>query len=630
MNADKKDAPSGFGKQFELAREAAGKGDLAGSAAALRRLYSMQPDYIWFARTEPLLHQVAAHGLAPLRHTRIALLAASTSKFLNGILHACAFRDRIAAEWYEGPYNSIDQEILNPASGFHSFQPNLTLIVDHSRGVERRYSGGSAAEFAEREGERWISLWQSTLTAHQGALLHVLPDLPGPDPFAQVNTAVDRGLTAAVMRLRDYLAANRPQGIVLVDPARAQRATGDRAWFDAMQWFRYQQHPSTQALPALAEEIIAHVRAVLGLTRKVLVLDLDNTLWGGVIGEDGVAGIKIGSGSPEGEAYASLQRYCRHLKERGILLAVCSKNNEDDAKLPFREHREMVLRLEDFAAFHANWDDKALNLRRIAQQLALGTESFVFLDDNPLEREWVHAQMPEIAVPDLPASPFHVERILDEGRYFTSLGVTEEDLQRAEQYRTEARRQQLQERTGSVEDFLLSLALAAECEPLDSRNGQRITQLVNKTNQFNVTTRRYTQAEVEAMAADSKNWLAGFKLSDRFGNYGLIGALFAKAAGKEEWEIDTWLMSCRVLGRQAELFMFDSLVAEAQRRGIRKLHGTFRPTAKNSMVKDLYPSLGFQLVRQSDKELMYSLDVPQEKVRRATFINREQGNASQE
>jgi len=622
MNATK-DSPSPFEKQFEQARAAARNHDLNAAAAALRRLYSMQPDYIWFARTESLLHQVAVHGAAPLRQTRIAVLAAATSKFLTGTLRACAFRDRIAAEWYEGPYNSINQEILNPASGFHSFQPNLTLMVDHSRALAWRYTGASARQFAETEGQRWISLWQSALKAHKGTLIHVLPDLPGPDPFAQVNAAVDSGLTAAVVRLREYLSANRPPGVVLVDPARAQRSLGDRLWFDAMQWFRYQQHPATQALPALAEEIIAQVRAVLGLTRKVLILDLDNTLWGGVIGEDGVTGIKIGAGSPEGEAYASLQRYCRQLKERGILLAVCSKNNDDDAKLPFLERREMVLRLEDFAAFQANWDDKATNLRRIAQQLSLGTESFVFLDDNPLEREWVHAQMPEIAVPELPPSPFQFERVLDDGRYFTTLSLSEEDLQRAEQYRTETRRQQLQEETGSVETFLESLGLQAECEPLAQHNCQRITQLVNKTNQFNVSTRRYLQAEVEAMAATPGNWLVGFKLSDRFGSYGLIGVLFAKSVPNQEWEIDTWLMSCRVLGRQAELFMFDSLIAEAQRRGIRRLRGLFRPTAKNSMVKDLYPSLGFQLVSKSETELVYSLAVPKEKVHCATFINRE-------
>jgi FkbH-like protein len=622
MNATK-DSPSPFEKQFEQAREAARNNDLAAAATALRRLYSMQPDYIWFARAEALLHQVVAHGSAPLRQTRITVLAAATSKFLTGTLRACAFRDRIAAEWYEGPYNSIDQEILNPASGFHSFQPNLTLIVDHSRALAWRYTGASARQFAETEGQRWISLWQSALKAHKGTLIHLLPDLPGPDPFAQVNATVDSGLSAAVARLREYLAANRPPGVVLVDPARAQRGVGDRVWFDALQWFRYQQHPSTQALPALAEEISSHIRAVLGLTRKVLVLDLDNTLWGGVIGEDGITGIKIGSGSPEGEAYASLQRYCRQLKDRGILLAICSKNNDDDAKLPFRDHREMVLRLEDFAAFRANWEDKATNLRRISQELSLGTESFVFLDDNPLEREWVHAQMPEIAVPELPASPFQFERVLDEGRYFTTLSLSEEDLQRAEQYRTEARRQQLHDETGSVETFLESLGLQAECEPLAKHNAERITQLVNKTNQFNVTTRRYVQTEVEAMAAGADNWLAGFKLSDRFGSYGLIGVLFAKSVPNQEWEIDTWLMSCRVLGRQAELFMFDSLIAEAQRRGIRQLRGVFRPTAKNSMVKGLYPSLGFQLVSQSDREHLYSLDVPKEKVHRATFINRD-------
>src|SRR5262249_43672737 len=253
--------------------------------------------------------------------------------------------------------------------------------------------------------------------------------------------------------------------------------------------------PSAEALPELAEEIMAHVRAVLGLARKVVVCDLDNTLWKGVVGEDGVEGIKVGPGSPEGEAYEDLQRYLRDLKDRGIVLAVCSKNNPADAEAPFRGKPGMVLRLEDFAVFLANWEDKATNVRRVAQAIGVGLDSLVMLDDNPFERGWLRRDVPEVAVPELGSSVFTYLRDLDRARLFPAITRSAEDRLRAEGYRREQEREQARATAANLEEYLAGLQMRASCVPVGDANIDRVTQLTNKTNQFNVTTRRRTVAD---------------------------------------------------------------------------------------------------------------------------------------
>ncbi len=363
-----------------------------------------------------------------------------------------------------------------------------------------------------------------------------------------------------------------------------------------MLWHSFKQHPGSEALPALAELQQAHLRAVLGLTRKVLVTDLDNTLWKGIIGEDGLGGIRIGPGSPAGEAHQQLQEYMRDLKLRGILLAVCSKNNIEDARLPFEKHENMILRLDDFAAFSANWDDKAQNLRDIAERLSLGLDSFVFLDDNPLEREWVRSQLPEVNVVELSPSVFHYIRDIERGRQFYSLSLSQEDLGRAEQYRGESRREALRSAAQSLDEFLAQLQLEASVAPVSSANLARVTQLTNKTNQFNLTTRRYTEAQIRQLASRPEAWMGAFHLSDRMGSYGLIGLIFCTpGANPLHWEIDTWLMSCRTLGRQMERFMFDRMMEAAAARGVREILGVYRPTDKKRTPSPVFlKSSGFE------------------------------------
>ena len=313
------------------------------------------------------------------------------------------------------------------------------------------------------------------------------------------------------------------------------------------------------------------------------------------------------------------------LKSRGILLAVASKNNHEDACLPFLKHEQMLLRMEDFAAFEANWNDKANSIREIARKLSLGLDSFVFLDDNPLERAWVRSQIPEVAVVDLGPSVFHYVRDLDRARHFFAVSLSAEDQARAGQYRSEAARKDLQANADSLDEFLRQLQLRAWSAPVSDANLARVTQLTNKTNQFNVTTRRYTEAQVTKLASDPSAWTAAFHLSDRMGDYGLIGVIFCRASdAPDTWEVDTWLMSCRVLGRQMEKFMFDRLIEAAQARGVREIVGVFRPTAKNGLVRDLYDQLGFERVStasaESAGEVRYRLAVPGEFTSAATHV----------
>jgi FkbH-like protein len=426
------------------------------------------------------------------------------------------------------------------------------------------------------------------------------------------------------LRLQEEAASH----VSVLDTPAVQRDVGLRKWQDEMQWHSFQQHPSTEALPALADAMVAHVRAVLGLTRKVLVTDLDNTLWKGVIGEDGLAGIKIGPGSPHGEAHSRLQQYLLDLKARGILLAVASKNNHEDACLPFQKHDHMLLRMEDFAAFEANWNDKVTSIREIARKLSLGLDSLVFLDDNPMEREWVRSQVPEVAIVEVGSSVFRFVEDLDRARYFFAVSLSAEDRARAGQYRTEAARKHLQATSQSLDEFLAQLLLRASAAAVDSANLVRITQLTNKTNQFNLTTRRYTEAQVQKLAGDTQGWAAGFHLADKMGDYGLIGVIFCRPTRVDQWEVDTWLMSCRVLGRQMERFMFDRLIEAAQARSIAEVIGVYRPTPKNGLVKDHYEKLGFEKISETPEEIRYRLAVPATAVYLATHIKNETVSSS--
>jgi FkbH-like protein len=404
-----------------------------------------------------------------------------------------------------------------------------------------------------------------------------------------------------VARLNERVADAAVQSrVLLVDVARASARDGIEAWFDVTRWLQGKIEIAPQAAPTYGELFSRVIAAQRGQSRKCLALDLDNTLWGGVIGDDGLEGIVLGEGSALGESYLALQRYVKLLKARGIILAVCSKNELSIAEAAFRDHPEMVLRRSDISAFVANWDDKVQNLRAIARQLNIGLDSLVFVDDNPVERALVRESLPMVAVPELPSDPAHYVHCIAEAGYFEAVGFTNEDRDRADQYAANAEREALRGASQGIEAFLSGLDMKLDFGPVAAVDLARVTQLINKTNQFNMTTRRYSAEEVAQFVDSPENLVLQFRLADRFGDNGLVSVMVMRPVVDDPatLEIDTWVMSCRVFGRQLEYEAMNIAAEFARDRGARKLRADYFPTEKNGIVSNLYETLGFR--RQCD------------------------------
>jgi FkbH-like protein len=345
-------------------------------------------------------------------------------------------------------------------------------------------------------------------------------------------------------------------------------------------------------LPLFGEHVVSCVRSVSGLSSKLLALDLDNSLWGGIVGEDGLGGIKLGPPSAKGERYQEFQQYLKRLKNRGVLLAVVSKNNPQDAVEVFERHEAAALKMDDFVAFEANWDPKPQSVARLGKTLGLGLDSFVFLDDNPHERAAMRAELPDVVAPEISGEPAESIDVLERGLYFQATSFTEEDRARSASYHSLAAAATFRETGGNVAEYLDSLQMELTWGPVDEQTCSRVTQLINKTNQFNLTTRRYTEGQVSALAASGRHWFHWFRLRDRFADHGLIGVLLAEQADSI-WRVDLWLMSCRVIGRGVEDFMLERLVEAARMQGVSTIRAEYIPTAKNEMVRELLPKHGF-------------------------------------
>ena len=357
-------------------------------------------------------------------------------------------------------------------------------------------------------------------------------------------------------------------------------------------------------------------------------MDLDNTLWGGVIGDDGLEGIQLAQGDATGEAYLSVQRYALALRERGVVLAVSTKNHDEVARLPFRQHPEMLLREEHIAVLQANWTDKATNIQAIADELALGLDAMVFLDDNPVERGIVRELLPEVAVPELPEDPALFVRTLSAAGYFEAVALSNEDMKRAEFYRDNARRVELQKKVGDVATYLASLQMVITFQPFDETGRARISQLINKSNQYNLTTRRYTEAEVAAAQHDPDCFTLQVRLADNFGDNGMISVVICRATGHGGWEFDTWLMSCRVLGRRVENMVLQEVLFHCKSAGIHKLIGKYFPTERNQLAETHYQKLGFtEISREPNGTTVWELDVGSAEVEAVPMEIRRVGSA---
>ena len=614
--------PTDVNVLLQYARVLADVGRFSEAAERLRQALRGRPTYSFYPRVRALLDRLWRESPPSSRQARVAVIGSSTTSIVVQVLRALCFRDGVHAACYEGSYGAYRQEILDRESGLYRFEPSITFLLTNWRDLQLPPHVEDEAAVVDAVVTEHTAAWQ---TLNEIAGCHIVQhgfDLPAEESHDELATRPG-GRTRVIRLINLALVARAPRYVSILDAEAAQAEVGRKQWQSETLWYTARQHPAPDAVPALAELQMAHVRAVLGLAKKVVVCDLDNTLWGGVIGEDGLTGITLGPGSPAGEAYAALQEYLLELKRRGVLLAVCSKNNPEDARLPFTEHPHTRLGLNDFAAFFANWSDKAENLRAIAAQLALGLDSFVFIDDNPVERAWVRSQLPEVAVVELGPTPYGYVRDLDRGRYFQTVGLSDEDRGRSEMYRQTTAREALRTAYGSLDEFLEQLDMRASAVSITTANIGRVTQLVNKTNQFNLTTRRYTDSQIARLAADQAGWARAFRLADRFGDYGLIGVLLCIPTARDSWEIDTWLMSCRVLGRRVEQFMFDHLSEAARAAGITSIVGVYRPTAKNTQVADLFTRLGFRVTAEEPDEVRYVFDTASN-----AFAHDEQGSMS--
>ena len=540
-----------------------------------------------------LLSQARKKAAHPFRRRcRIALLSTTTIDFLVPILHAQAFGAGIDTEIYIGPFNQIEQEIRDPQSGLARFQPEVVVIAADWRSLGLPDEEDAPSEVLREHLARLESLWREARERLGAAVVQFNYEIPPFDPLGHLSAALAGGRARLLhtLNLALWEAAGRIQGVIILDLDQVAARFGKDRWHDPVLWHTAKQYPSAEAMPALGHQFTATLRAILGLTCKCLALDLDGVLWGGVIGEDGLAGIQLGGG-PAGEAYTAFHRYLKSLARTGVLLAVCSKNNPEDAVLPFREHPETVLREEDFAIFVANWKSKDENLRVIAAALNIGLDAMAFVDDNPAERSRVRQNLPDITVVEMPADPAHYVSVMSRLGLFETLTITQEDRQRTASIRQNLERKTLESIAGSVDDYLAQLEIKVQLASFDETNLPRIVQLINKTNQFNLTTRRRTDAEVRALLAAGA-YTQAMRARDRFGDSGLTGVLIALPEDGG-LRVDTWLMSCRVLGRRLDEVMFAALARYAAQNGYTHIIGEYIPTAKNNLVADLYARLGF-------------------------------------
>jgi len=566
-----------------------------------------------------------AHTVHPQRGLRIALLANCTIELLQRPL-ANALNERgFEADFWVGGFGQYRQAILDPDSALYDFAPDIVLLYLDGEDLFPEVLENPFDLDTDRRQQLARSRIDEleALTTHLGKRLPQATLLLNTVTIPPLNTLVgleynsDYSVRDVISGYNTGLArlAHRSPSVVVVDVESLVAWLGFARWRDPRLWYLARMRWSREAIQALAERYAATIAGRLGQMRKCLVLDLDNILWGGIVGEEGVAGIKLGE-EGIGLAYVEFQMELLNLYRKGILLAICSKNNPADALEVLRSHPAMRLREEHFAAMRINWEDKATNLRAIAEELNIGLDSLVFVDDNPVERAWVREALPEVYVPEWPDDPsdFKTALLELEVSHFHKLAITEEDRRRGELYRAQAQRRKLQATATSLEDFYRSLEMRATIGVADSFTIPRIAQLTQKTNQFNLTTRRYTEAEITDLANSPESLVYWLELTDRFGSNGIVGVLILRALTKETWLVDTFLLSCRVMGRTVENAFLGFACDVLRAKGAKKLIGEYRPTAKNAPVADLYPRLGFRLVEQRQDSQLWELDLERQQV----------------
>jgi FkbH-like protein len=554
-----------------------------------------------------------------LETIRVALLGDTATQFLAQAIRATGFDHQFDLQIWEAGFDQIERQVFDPRSDLYTSDPQLIILFHSTHKLLSRYNKLAPEECTRLAEQRLQLVDQLCAEIEKNVRAKIIYY-----NYPEIDDAVfghfaNKTETAFVFQLRklnyqlmEYAAAHA--NFYLCDLSRVQNQLGRPALFQPSMYINTEMVLSLDALPFIASGTVALIGALYGRIRKCLILDLDNTLWGGVIGDDGMENIQLGS-LGIGKAFTEFQYWLKKLKQRGIILAVCSKNTEAIAKAPFEDHPDMVLHLSDIAVFIANWESKVDNIRRIQSILNIGFDSMVFLDDNPVEREMVSQAIPAITIPQLPEDPADYLEYLYTLDLFETSSLSAEDGQRTKLYQVQAQREMEMSSYGGEDAFLQSLGMRSKVETFHPWNIPRVAQLTQRSNQFNLRTVRYTEAEIQTISASPAHLTFSFTLEDRFGDNGIICVVILERQSADTAFIETWLMSCRVLKRGMEEFTLNTLAIFAANNGFRYLKGEFRPTARNQLVEDHYQTLGFQPSGE-----YWLLDI-QEYENKKTYIN---------
>lgn len=551
-------------------------------------------------------------SVANSKNLRIAVIGSYSTQHISMVLKYLLHEECIETDIYEGQYNGIAMDVLDKSSDLYMFKPDIVIVFPYHEDIHAYPDVLETQDKVERrinlEVDYYKKIW-SNLSENEG--VHIIQTnfvIPPLRQYGNMEKKLWYSASSFLTVLNQRILMECPANVTIVDLDGFASDVGKYNWFDYSAYFLYKLGFKMDYLPEVCKLLVRQILVMQGKTRKCLVLDLDNTVWGGIIGDDGCEGIRLDPNDAVGEAYRFFQKYVLSLKNRGVILAVCSKNEESIAKTPFEKNKNMILKLDDIACFVANWDDKVQNLRRIAEKLNIGLDSMVFFDDNPAERKLVHDFLPMVHVVDVPEDPAYYAIQIEKESPFEWQQLTQEDVIRNTDYNSNEKREKLRESIVDYDVYLRALEMKGRVCVLSTEYVQRFTQLINKSNQFNVRTIRYSETGILKYIHDQNYKCLYSELEDKFGNHGLISCVILRREGADAF-IDTWVMSCRVLKRGVEEMMFEQVLEEIKKWGCETLYAEYIETNKNALVRHLYDQFGFLQISSDEeaKSIMYRL-----------------------
>ena len=559
-------------------------------------------------------------------HKKIAVLGGSTTHDIIRVLEVFLLNRGIEPEFYESEYAQYWQDVMFDNPELIEFAPDLIYVHTSNRNVTSYPAVADDAEridaMLEEQYEHFRVMWDKIEETYHCPVIQNNFEYPFYRLLGNQEAVLMQGRISFLNRLNEkfYQYARSHEGFYIHDINYISAAYGLDKWADPFYWHMYKYAMCMQAIPEFAYNLSNIIKSVFGRNKKSLVLDLDNTLWGGIVGDDGVENLEIGQETSMGQVYSEFQSYVKAQKEIGVMLNINSKNEYDNA-IAGLNHPDGILKPEDFILIKANWEPKSRNIAAIAEELNILSDSLVFVDDNPAERNIVGVQNAGVAVPEI-GTPEQYIRVLDHAGFFEVTNLSEDDRKRSEMYKANMERERQQQNFGDYREYLLSLEMKARIMAFEPMYMARIAQLSNKSNQFNLTTRRYTQSDIEQFAADA-NYITRYgKLEDKFGDNGVVSVVIGRKDMTEKaLHLELWLMSCRVLKRDMEYAMMDAVVQECRTCGIGTIYGYYYPTAKNGMVKEFYAAMGFMKIgEEADGSTVWQFDIPADYENRNSVI----------